>query len=400
MQKGNRKNAMKFIVMLGIVSLFSDITYEGARSVTGPFLELLGASASVVGFVAGFGEFVGYGLRLLTGYFADRTARYWLFTGIGYAINLLAVPLLALAGNWQIAAMLVVMERLGKAVRTPAKDVMLSHATSEVGRGWGFAIHEAMDQIGAVAGPLIVSAAVFVKGNFRSGFAILLLPAVLALVTLLVARINFPQPHELEETSESNEQSSGNMKLPRLFWLYSLFIALTVAGFIHFQLISFHLEKQGVISEAYIPVLFSIAMGVDALAALLAGKIYDRVGIASLLAVPVLTAVIPFLVFKTSYPLVLLGIVLWGIIMGIQETIMKASIADMVSTKRRGTAFGIFNTAFGLSWFIGSAASGRLYDISVTYIKIFVTLTQAAALFFFIILYLREKSFISPRTRL
>jgi len=379
----SEKTAVKFIFLLGIVSLFSDITYEGARSATGPFLGLLGASGAVVGLVAGIGEFIGYGLRLVSGYLADCTAKYWLFTGLGYSINLLAVPALALAGNWQVAALLIVMERLGKAIRTPARDAMLSHAASRIGRGWGFALHEAMDQIGAVAGPLIVSAVVFVKDDFRSGFAVLLLPAMAALGILVVARINFPQPRELEDITELKCRNKG---LPRLFWLYTVFTALTVTGFAHFQLISYHLKDKAVIPDVYIPIFFSIAMGVDVLVALLAGILYDRIGVITLVAVPFLTIPIPLLVFTSSYSFVLMGIVLWGAVMGIQETIMRACVADMVCADLRGTAFGIFNTAFGVSWFLGSAIMGIFYDFSTAHIKIFVVLTQLVALIFFVFL--------------
>ena len=152
--------AWKFIILLGVVSLLSDICYEGARSISGPFLGTLQASAMVVGVVAGLGEFIGYALRLGSGYLADRTGKYWPITFVGYALNLFAVPLLALAGRWEIAALLLLLERLGKAVRTPARDAMLSHAATQVGRGWGFGFHEAMDQIGAVSGPLMVASGI------------------------------------------------------------------------------------------------------------------------------------------------------------------------------------------------------------------------------------------------
>ncbi|MGH6852422.1 MAG: MFS transporter, partial [Methylocella sp.] len=144
-----RHSAIRFIVLLGVVSLFADMTYEGARSVTGPYLGVLGASAAIVGVVAGFGEFLGYALRLVSGYLSDRTGGYWLITIIGYGVNLLAVPLLALTGRWELAVLLIVGERAGKAIRTPARDAMLSHAGSQTGLGWSFGLHGALDQTGA-----------------------------------------------------------------------------------------------------------------------------------------------------------------------------------------------------------------------------------------------------------
>ncbi|MFA5112014.1 MAG: MFS transporter, partial [Desulfobaccales bacterium] len=190
--------AWKFIILVGVVSLFSDLTYEGARSITGPFLGSLKASAAVVGIVAGLGEFIGYALRLASGYLTDRLGKYWAITFAGYALNLFAVPLLALAGNWELAALLMVMERLGKAIRTPARDAMLSHATTEVGRGWGFGFHEAMDQIGAMLGPLIVALVLYVNGGYRTAFAYLLIPAILALLVIVIAARLYPHPQHLE----------------------------------------------------------------------------------------------------------------------------------------------------------------------------------------------------------
>ncbi|MHB1417602.1 MAG: MFS transporter, partial [Chloroflexota bacterium] len=194
--------ALQFIVLLGIVSLFADMTYEGARSITGPFLGILGASATVVGIVAGFGELVGYGLRLVSGYVADRTQRYWTITMVGYAINLLAVPLLALAGRWEVAALFIILERTGKAMRNPPRDAMLSHATSQVGRGWGFGLHEALDQVGAVLGPLLVAGILALQGDYRPAFAVLGLSALAALALLVAARLSYPTPRDFEAKSE------------------------------------------------------------------------------------------------------------------------------------------------------------------------------------------------------
>ena len=179
-----KDDAMKFIILMGVVSLLADMTYEGSRSITGPYLVILGASAVTVGFVAGFGELAGYVLRFFSGHLTDRTRSYWTITISGYLINLIAVPLLALAGSWEVAAALIIIERVGKGIRVPSRDVMLSHACSQVGQGWGFGLHEALDQIGAILGPLIVAAVLFFHGSYQIGFAFLLLPAILAITVL------------------------------------------------------------------------------------------------------------------------------------------------------------------------------------------------------------------------
>jgi MFS family permease len=365
---------MYFIILLGIVSLFGDITYEGARSVAGPYLATLGASASVVGLVAGIGEFFGYALRLASGYLADRTKAYWPLTFVGYGL-LLSIPLLAFAGYWQLAAVLIILERIGKAIRSPARDTMLSYAAKGVGRGWGFAVHEALDQIGAIIGPIAFSLVLLFNGDYHEGFTLLWIPALLSLVVLDIARKKVPSPQKLEAPDEEGKQGDKD-KLPRVFWFYTIFTLVSVAGFANFQLISYHLHVEGIVPDAQIPIVYAIAMGVDALAALLVGKTYDRIGLISLLAVPLLTLTVPFLAFSRSYSLVLMGIVLWGMVMGIQETIMRAAIADLTSVERRGFAYGIFNTALGTGWFLGGALMGRLYELSIHYLVLFAVIME------------------------
>jgi MFS family permease len=353
--------AVKFIVLLGIVSLFADMTYEGARSISGPFLGTLGASGAIVGVVAGLGELIGYSLRLISGYLSDRTGKYWTITLFGYAVNMLAVPALALAGRWEIAAALMIAERLGKGVRTPARDAMLSHATSEIGRGWGFGLHEAMDQIGAVLGPLIVSAVLFLKGTYRSSFAVLLLPALMAISILIVARILYPTPRDMEAASE--EPSTRGF--PRMFWLYLIGIGFVAAGYADYTLIAYHFGEVSSVPRDWIPVFYAVAMGVDAIAALVFGRLYDRIGLTVMIVAVALSAFFAPLVFLGGFGSALVGVALWGIGMGAQESIMRAAIANMIPADRRGTAYGMFNTGYGLFWFAGSALMGYLYDVSI-----------------------------------
>ncbi len=375
------KNAMRFILLLGVVSLFADVTYEGARSITGPFLSVLGASATIVGIAAGVGEFLGYSLRLISGYLADKTEKYWEFTIFGYLLNLLAVPLLALANHWEFAVFLLILERVGKGIRTPARDAMLSHATKRVGRGKGFGIHEAMDQIGAVAGPLMIFSIFYLKRGYREGFAILLIPAILALLTLIIARMEYPSPKELEVKVTKPEKSDNKRgKLPKVFWWYTLFIFLSIAGYANFQLISYHFKVFNVVSDTQIPIFYALAMGIDAIIALVAGIAYDRIGLSTLVASPIVISLVPFFSFSKSYHLALVGIILWGSAMGIQETIMRAAIADIVEVKSRATAYGIFNTAYGLSWLVGGVLMGVLYDLSIKYVVIFAVLMEIISL--------------------
>lgn len=374
-------NATRFIVLIGFVSLFADMTYEGARGITGPYLSVLGASAATVGFIGGFGELVGYALRLVTGYLADRTGRYWLLTILGYATNLLAVPLLALAGRWDVAAILIVTERLGKAVRTPSRDAMLSHASRQVGTGWGFGLHEALDQIGAVSGPLVVAGAMYLsRGRYQTGFGVLLVPALMALVLLAVSRHLFPDPRTLEGDEPGRQTYQGGSKLPGVFWLYTAFSAASIAGFAHFQLISYHLKTQAVVPDVQIPVLFAVAMGVDALVALPVGRFFDKKGLITLTVLPLLTIPIPFLVFSRAYAPALVGIVLWGAAMGVQETVMRAAVAEIIPAGHRGFAYGVFNTGFGVAWFLGSTVMGVIYGVNLSYAVAFAVAMELLSL--------------------
>jgi len=375
-----KKTAFKFIMLLGIVSLLADMTYEGARSITGPYLAFLGVSGTVVGIVAGFGELIGYALRLVSGYISDKTGRYWLITIFGYAVNLFAVPLLALAGRWEIAAALMIMERIGKAIRTPSRDAMLSHATKEIGRGWGFGLHEAMDQIGAMLGPLIVAAVLYVKGGYKTSFAVLLIPALLALIVILTARYLYPRPRDLETSSVVLEAKS----FPRVFWIYLIAVALVAAGYVDFPLVAYHFKKVSIVSDNWIPIFYAIAMGVDALAALIFGRLFDRKGVSILIFAVLASLFFAPLVFLGGFYPALFGIVLWGIGMGAQESIMRAGIVDMISANKRGSAYGVFNAGYGLFWFLGSAAMGIFYDISIPLLIAFSVITQLVSIPFLI----------------
>ncbi len=373
----SRKRALQLILLFGIISLLGDIIYEGARGVNGPYLATLGASAAMVGLVAGLGEFLGYAVRLASGYFADRTGAYWFFTFLGYGL-LVSVPLLGLAGVWQVAAVFIICERFGKALRSPAKDTILSQATSRVGRGFGFGLHEAMDQIGAIAGPLVFTVIFALRGGYRQGYTLLWIPFILLIAVLVAARIIVPSPDTLE--AEEGKPADPRNNLSKVFWLYTAFSSLAVLGFSNFSVIAFHLKVKNVMTDAQIPLFYSIAMGVDAVAALVVGRLYDRIGMKTLLLIPLLTACIPFLAFTESFHAVAAGMVLWGVVMAIHETIMRAAIADLTSIKKRGTGYGIFNTAYGLSMFLGSFIMGALYEAGTGYIMVLALAAQTAAL--------------------
>jgi predicted MFS family arabinose efflux permease len=356
------KLAFRFVLIIGVVNFFADMTYEGARSVVGPFLGSLGASATIVGFVAGVGEMVGYGLRSVSGYFADRTHRYWSIAFIGYAINMLAVPALALAGNWPAAAALVVAERTGRAIRRPAMESMLSHAGESIGQGWVFGLNEAMDQTGATLGPLITAWVLYRRGGYHHAFAVLLISALLCLIVLFVAWSLHRNPDELSGRSVG---PVAHEHFPEAYWLYVGAGVMIAAGFADFSLIAFHFQKSGTLSQGLVPVFYAVAMATAALASLIFGKLLDRIGLPILVLAFGISALFAPLVFLYGSKLELIGMILWGTGLGAQDSCLKAILAGVVPRQKRGTAFGIFDTAFGIAWFAGSALMGLLYDRSI-----------------------------------
>lgn len=371
-----QRRALFFVLLMGLVSLLADMVYEGGRSISGPYLALLGASGTVVGLVAGLGELIAYGLRLVFGYLSDRTRRYWAFTIAGYSLTALVVPALALAGSWQVAVLLLTLERMSKALRSPAKDTLLAYATRSIGYGKGFGLHEALDQIGAVAAPLTLAAILAWRGDYRLAFALLLIPGLLTILALLVARARFPQPADLAGTTPSLTPRGFRGD----FWLYLVAVGLIAAGFADFPLIAFHLERTTVVASAWIPALYALAMAVDAGAALLFGVLFDRIGYGALLLAGLLTLACAPLVFLGGASLVVLGIVLWGIGLGAQESILRAAVATLAPAERRATAFGLFNTVYGIAWFAGSAALGVLYDLALPALVVLAVSLQAVAL--------------------
>lgn len=371
-----KKQALRIIIFFGMVSLFADVTYEGARSVTGPFLELLGAGAATVGIVIGFGELIGYGVRFFTGWLADRTGWYWVFIIAGYGVNLAAVPLLALAGSWQLAAGLIITERLGKAIRTPARDAVMSQATAVTGHGKGFGIHEAMDQIGAVLGPAIVSGVFFWEGSYAMGFAVLAIPAVLSMISLIIVRMNFPDTKIFSQNSESTDQSVQSSK----FTYYLIGVGLIALGFADFPLLAYHFKFTSLVSDQWIPLMYALAMGVDAIAGLGLGTLFDRWQRPILIIGVLLSSSFGPLAFLGGWKLAVAGVVAWGIGMGMIESVLRASVAELISAGKRGWAYGLFNGTFGIAWFAGSSLAGMLYEVNILGMVAFLVVAQLLAI--------------------
>ncbi|MDD6730424.1 MAG: MFS transporter [Eggerthellaceae bacterium] len=405
-----RTGPFGFILSFGVVSMLMDVVYQAALSVQGPLLASLGASAALVGLVSGLGEATSLAGRLVSGPAADRTGRYWVFAIAGYAITGLAVPAMGFAGSVVAVSALIIVERFGKSLRTPSRDAMISHASAKVGRGKGFAIHELMDQVGAFAGPLVVAAILQATHNsFGSALGVMIVPGVAAILVLLVLRRRVPDPSAYEEGEAEGEATAGanaeavaprqgvaganaegralaaapvkqpRAKLPARFWAYTSFCGLVLAGVGTFGVMSFHMVDAGLMDAAFVPVLYAIAQAVDAVFALITGSLYDKYGVKVLFVLPAVSALVPLFAFASSVPLVAVGVALWGMSLGVQESTMRAAVADMVPGGKRATSYGMFSVATGIGTFVGATVIGVLYPLGQAAIAVYAIALQVAA---------------------
>jgi MFS family permease len=375
------RTALRFVLLIGVLSFFADFTYEGSRSILGPYLALLQASGTVVGVVAGFGELLGYGLRLVSGRLADATRQYWPITIFGYVVQMTSVPALALVDSWPAAAILIVLERVGRAIRNPPRDVMLSHAGKRLGGyGWAFGLHEAMDQFGALFGPLAVAAVLAYRGDYHLAFALLLVPAVINLSLVVLARLLYPRPQDLETEAQVIETTG----LPQVFWVYLAGAALVAAGFADYPIIAYHLDLAGVASGESVAIFYAVAMAVSGTGSLVMGRLFDRFGFSVLVGLTSVSALYAPLVFFGGFWAALFGAAIWGLGMGVHESIIPAAVAPMVPAERRASAFGLFTAGYGIFWFLGSAVIGFLYDVSLPETVAFCVLAECAAVPIFV----------------
>ena len=368
-----KKNLLRFVIGLGFLSLFADFTYEGGRSIVGAYLATIGVGPIVVGVVAGFGELIGCGIQILSGPYADRTKRYWPLMSIGYILNLLSLPFLSMTSTLFPAMGLVFSERFGRGLRNPPRDTLLSQAGLVLGFGRVFGMHELMDQGGALLGPLAVSAAV-AYGGYRLGFGILFIPAIIALILLR-------RGYKLSPAPDPDGDQYFPINSKKTYWFYLAFSGLTIMGFSHFIMIAYHLEQTHRVSPTTIPFLYSVAMALDAVVAFGAGRIFDRIGLKVLFALPFLILpCAPLLFLSRSIIPIILGVGFWGASMGMQESVMRAGISKLAPDGKRGSAYGVFNAFFGLSWLVGSTIMGILYWKNPADLVLFASVIQIIAL--------------------
>ena len=377
------------------------MVYEGARAIIGPYLATLGASAAVVGAVAGIGEFIGYGLRVGSGYLVRRRGRYWTWTITGYGLTVLSVPLIGLTHAIAGVLLLYGTERLGKAVRAPAKDTLLSYASTATGVGTAFGVHQVMDQSGAVAGPLILAAVLWQQGgNYRLAFGVLIVPGVIVMALLfwLQHRVPAPVDYEIDPAPPAGQasarpaapagpagpppgsgQGSARPALPALVWQYIGTVALLSLGIASFPLMAYHAQTQGLLSAAQVPLVFALAMAVDGLSGLVVGRLYDRRGPRVLLMVPV-AAGCSALAFTDNADLIWVAVAIWGVVNGVLDSTVKAVVTQLVEPAGRSVAFGWLALARGLGLLLAGVLLGLAYDQSVILVVWLIVGANALAL--------------------
>lgn len=359
------------IIIIGIVSLFGDFTYEGARSIIPQYFTTLGGSVFLLGIVLGVSEFAGYAVRLLSGKIADKTKDYWAIMFIGYAINLFAVPLLAFSGNYITAAFLVFLERFGRGIRTPPKDYLISNAASAGKVGRAFAIEAGLDQAGAIVGPLAVSLILLYKGTYKTAFAFLAAPATLAMLVLIVAYTYYRKADQRKERPAQNAIMSS-----RNFLIYSIAIALSAAGLYQVAFVLY--GAQGRIGTHLIPIIFLTAMAGEGLFGFLFGLLYDKVGRRLVYSGLLLSVLIPIILLGSSPAYLFVAALAIGAATGIQDTVMRAVVGSMIHSKKRGYAFGIFNAFYGFGFMMSGIVIGYLYS-SLGAIITYVSIMQAVS---------------------
>jgi MFS family permease len=357
-----RNKAYLGILLLGTVSLLGDVVYEGSRGIVPDYLKFLGATAFVVGLVGGLGDFLGYTMRLVSGFLVDATRAYWVFILLGYGL-IASIPLLGIATGLEIAILLVLLERLGKALRAPSRDTVLSIVSKGVGSGKAFGIHELLDQVGAIIGPLFVAAFMFYSSNdYHYTFSLLFIPFIMLLVALVYTYRKIGSQTAVYEQKRPEERIR---KLSKPFYIYTLAVLLNTVGLIPYTLILF--KAATILDPAQqqwmIPLIYVLIQGVDAPAAILSGYAFDKLGI-RVLILPFLLSIFPPLLAMASseLPMLIASAAIFGLVLGMQESIYRAAVAELTPISSRGTAYGIFNTAYGVGFLISGVVFGWMID--------------------------------------
>jgi MFS family permease len=350
--------------MLGFVSLFMDVSSELIHSLLPVFMvSSLGASAFAVGVIEGIAESTALIVKVFSGAISDYLGKRKSLAVIGYGLGALSKPLfaLALSVNWVLAARF--MDRIGKGIRGAPRDALVADLTPPEIRGAAYGLRQALDTVGAVAGPLLgVLLMLLWAGDFRTVFWYAVIPAFIA-VLLLVLGVEEPRAGSIRRRPASPIQWKTLSELGSAYWFVVVAGGVfTLARFSEAFLV-LRAQQQG-LPDTYAPLVMVVMNVVYALVAYPMGKLADRMSHATLLGAGLVTLVVADLVLARAQGLVAvaLGVAFWGLHMGMTQGLLATMVADMAPAHLRGTAFGLFNLASGIAMLISSVLAGLLWD--------------------------------------
>lgn len=352
------RRVLLLLTGMGVVSLLADIVYEGARSISGNYLRYLGGPALAAGLV-GAGEILAYALRLVSGFALSARASerlLWAMLVSGYAVQAVAVPALALAGRWEVAVVLYLCERASKGLRTPARDTVIARVSTGVGRGLAFGLHELLDQVGAILGPVLVGYMATSKG-YVAAFSVLSVPGAAAVLVLTGVYAWYPVARRLEPRGPTE---AHRLRLRGPLRVYALGVLLLAMGTAHWSLLSFHWSRW--LGPGDVAYLYAFAMAVDAAVSLPLGLAFDRLGPAVVLAAPIASMALPLAAFR-GYTLPSLAAALYGAVICSTETVLRSLVPSLVRSELLPLAYGLMGLMIGLGWLIGSTTSSYLYQL-------------------------------------
>lgn len=358
--------------VLGFVSLLMDISSEMIHSLLPLFLVgTLGVSVLAVGLIEGLAESTALITKVFSGALSDYLGRRKGLAVLGYALGALTKPVFALASSVGMVVAARFIDRVGKGIRGAPRDALLADITPPAIRGAAFGLRQSLDTVGAFAGPLLATGLMLAWANdFRAVFWVAVLPGVLA-VGLLLLGVQEPERDRSRAAVNPIRREALARLGPAYWWVVVVGGVFTLARFSEAFLV-LRASQLGV-PTAWVPLVMVAMSGVYAATAYPFGKLSDRLSHRSLLAagLGVLIVADTVLALASSWLALGLGVVLWGVHMGMTQGLLAAMVADTAPADLRGTAYGFFNLLSGLAMLVSSALAGWLwsrYGSAVTFV--------------------------------
>ncbi|KPJ60926.1 MAG: hypothetical protein AMJ46_04335 [Latescibacteria bacterium DG_63] len=347
------------VYRLGFVSLFTDLSSQMIYPLIPAFLEGLGATKLLIGLIEGVAEGTASLVRMIAGALSDRLGKRKSFVFVGYSLSTVVRPFLFFANHWLVVFAVRFLDRVGKGIRTPARDALISDSVDPSRKGYGFGFHRGMDRLGAAFGPLLALLVLYLSdGNLRLVFLLSAVPAAVAVSVIGKVREIAPVREAAGRLREKRRI------LGRPFVLFVLVIVIFTLGNSSNAFLILKAREVG-LSVAGIPLIWLTYNLVCSISSPLLGRFSDRVGRRPviLLSFLVYSAIYAGLGFSSTVPAVWLLFACYGLYYGLSEGIFRAYIADLVESDKRATAYGLFNTAVGITLVPASLIFGALWDV-------------------------------------